>query len=200
MSTVKNLNFSQFVSGVLVVTVSWSLSQHPDITASTQAWIKPKTVFYEVEQAQTNTEAAEAYNAKEIVTWLREEGLPVAAIADISKVERKSVYAWLNGGHTKEHNLERLINIRNLLSEGKQADLRSLYRLWNRQVANNQPLKVLLSQEKLDIAAIKETLTALWPVAKKYMEIDKLRPASTDIGNNPILAEMREAYIPSDDL
>ena len=34
-------------------------------------------------------------SSQEIVKWLRDEGIPIAVIADIAGVERKSVYAWL---------------------------------------------------------------------------------------------------------
>src|SRR5271165_6427104 len=52
-----------------------------------------------------------SHTAQEIVLWFRNEGLPLAAIADIARVERKSVYAWIDGGPIRQPNQERLENL-----------------------------------------------------------------------------------------
>lgn len=167
------------------------LHQDVDVTNifTSQAWIKPHTDFYSNQESLSITDV-HFTTAKEIASWLRDEGLPIAIIAEISNVERKTIYSWLSGGPAKDYNIDRLNKIYILLNEKKQADLRNLYRLWNRPVIDKKPLKILFSEKKLDILSIKQTLTALWPIAKKNMELDKLHPVKGDIKDNPFLMDI----------
>ena len=53
----------------------------------------------------------EVLTAQEIVLGWRTGGLPIAVIADIARVERKSVYAWIKGGRVHQSNLKRFKKI-----------------------------------------------------------------------------------------
>lgn len=111
----------------------------------------------------------------EIVEWFREEGLPVSAISDMIKVQRRSVYSWLKNGSMKSNYQERLILIYELLSENKQAALKYLYHFWNCKIQNGKSLKFFLNQSNLDIQSIKKIISMLWPMAKKYQELREIR-------------------------
>jgi len=108
--------------------------------------------------------------AKEIVSWLHNEGLPMSAIAEISRVQRKSVYAWINGKDIRPLNQKRLEILYTLLSKDKIADLLSLYRTWDRSLKGGKPLHNLLKQNTLDSSAISAALSELWPVAKQIQK------------------------------
>src|ERR1700722_18944739 len=62
-------------------------------------------------KAQTTLLQDKFLSSNEIVAWLKNEGLPIALIAEITFVERKSVYAWLNGGAIRPYNQARLEKI-----------------------------------------------------------------------------------------
>ncbi len=129
----------------------------------------------------------------EILSWFRNEGLPISAIADMARVERKSVYAWLDNGPIRKHNQERIEQLYHLFLKSKQTDLLSLYRFWNRQLANGKSLNALLKEEKLNTHAIELALSQLWPLAKKTKKISEKNHSKNQ--KNPFMEEFREVYI-----
>lgn len=151
-----------------------------------QMMIKQGTSYIGVDTERHNT----SLSNQEIVKWLRDEGIPLAIIAEMAGVERKSVYAWLGGGVVKPHNQERLQNIYSLLKEGKLTDLRHLYRFWSRKVIGEQSLGLLLKEKTLDEASIRHALTQLWPLAKREALRD--RSSNAPIQSNPFIRDSRE--------
>lgn len=132
-------------------------------------------------------------SANEIVAWLKNEGLPIALIAEITFVERKSVYAWLNGGAIRPHNQHRLEKIYALLSENKIVDLRNLYRFWSRVIPNQRSLSLLFQDKDLEEKSIKLVLSHLWPLAEKEQKRDFAKHLSSDqIKSNAFLRDVRE--------
>lgn len=129
-------------------------------------------------------------SSQEIVKWLKDEGIPLAVIAEIAGVERKSVYAWLGGGAVKPHNQERLEKIYSLLNENKLTNLRHLYRFWSRNVIGKRSLGILFEEKVLDEISIRHALTQLWPLAKKEAVRDS---ASTiPLKSNPFIRDSLE--------
>ncbi len=133
--------------------------------------------------------------AQEMVSWFRNEGLPIAAIAEIVRVERKSVYAWINGGHVQEPNQDRLEKLYNLLSDKKQAELIHLYRFWNRQLMSGASLGCLLCEESLNVQAIKAALSELWPMALRAKKSAMMHGGKNSGKGNPFLDEIGEVFI-----
>ncbi len=127
--------------------------------------IKQRTAYMRI--AGEEIQRLSPLSSQEIVAWLREERIPIAVIAEIAGVERKSVYAWLNGGAVKVHNQERLAKIYSLLNENKLTSLRHLYRFWSRSVIGEQSLASMLQEKVLDELSIRTALSQLWPLAKK---------------------------------
>lgn len=131
-------------------------------------------------------------SSQEIVKWLRDEGIPVAIIADIAGVERKSVYAWMGGGAVKPHNQERLEKIYSLLSEGKLTNLRHLYRFWSRSIIGEHSLGFMFQEKVLDEVSIRHALTQLWPLAKKEALRESSSSSNASIKSNPFVRDSRE--------
>ncbi len=152
-----------------------------------QMWIKQQTAYIGI--------GAEKHNAplssQEIIKWLRKEGIPLAVIADIAGVERKSVYAWLGGGAVKPHNQERLEKIYSLLNEDKLTNLRHLYRFWSRDVEGHS-LSFLFQEKILDEASIRRALTQLWPLAKKEALRESSTSSTASIKSNPFFRDSHE--------
>jgi hypothetical protein len=124
--------------------------------------------------------------------------LPIASIAEISRVERKSVYAWLNNGPIRPQNQERLEKLYKLLSKNKQADLLHFYRFWKRKLTNGKSLAGLLTEENLDENAIKAALFELGPLAKKAQQMTARTQKIHRNNSNPFLDELGEATISND--
>lgn len=185
------VNYKSFVSLVVgTALVSGATISYQESGVLLHALQGSHTSIYGLNEQQPIIQVKEVKSSKEITSWLKEEGLPIAIIANILKVERKTIYAWLEGVAAKDHNQERLEEIYKLLSEGKQADLRNLYRLWNREITPGISLNILFSQEQLDDATIKKVLREFWPTAKKYMDWNKSNSANNKAEKNPILEEM----------
>lgn len=153
-----------------------------------QMWIKQRTAYFGTAEVVKRP----SLSSQEIVTWLREEGIPIAVIAEVTGVERKSVYAWLSGGAVKAHNQERLEKIYSLLNENKLTSLRHLYRFWSRNIIGEQSLASMLHAKVLDEISIRNALSQLWPLAKKEETREGLSASTSSIKSNSFLRESRE--------
>lgn len=161
-------------------------------------WLRPITSFSKAVAATIKPVGKRALTPNEIVAQFREEGLPVAIIADVCSVERKTVYAWLAGGLIRPHNQERLEQLYALLSKDKLAEMRDLYRFWNRSLIDGSSLGLLLKQPVLDGSAIEAALGQLWPLAQKQQEFASKNVSSGNIKSNPFLRESREVGLSND--
>lgn len=149
----------------------------------------PSTSFHEFKVENT------PLSAYEIVSWFRDEGLPISVIANMAGVERKSVYSWINKGEIRQQNQERLEKLYGLLSENKSSTLYHLYRFWNRQLKIGMSLSSLLKEKQLDTILIKEALSELWPIAKKYEYLTLNRPKVSEEAKNPFLEDIAEVSL-----
>lgn len=137
--------------------------------------------------------AFETSNVNEIVRWLKNEGMSIALIAEITFVERKSVYAWLQDGAIRSSNCERLEVIYYLLNKNKTANLRNLYRFWSRILPNQRSLASLFQDRNLDESAIQIVLAYLWPLAEKEQKRESSKKLTSEqIKSNAFLRDIRE--------
>ena len=113
---------------------------------------------------------ARAMTVSEIATTLKDAGLPISAIADMARVERKTVYAWLDGNSARESHTTRMSQIHRALLPQGQTDLRDLYRLWATPLDDGATLKSLLTAENLDAKAVSAAVAALMPKAASLAE------------------------------
>jgi len=168
-------------------------SNEPLYKSSTiQALFEPRTCSIVILSTETK---GPSLTAQEIVSWFRSEGLPTATIADIARVERKSVYAWMNGGLIRQPNQERLEKLYGLFTEEKQTELIHIYRFFHRRLMNGTTLGALLCQEWLDVQAIKSALTELWPIALRAKNNTRIHEQKNSGKGNPFLDEMSEVFI-----
>ena len=59
---------------------------------------------------------------------LRNGDLPISAIAEAMRVERKTIYSWLSGGDMRNANTQRAAQLHALLTGVAGVDIRTLYR------------------------------------------------------------------------
>lgn len=135
--------------------------------------------------------APKALNIQQIVSELRAGGMPVAAIADAMKVERKTIYSWLSGGDARLPHAERAVLIHSLLTSIPGMSVRNIYRFWNTPVAEGNTLRSLVSSPTINRQLVASILTRLRPAAKKARDAER-KMSRIGIGN-PILDELPEA-------
>jgi len=166
-------------------------------TVVNQVWFQSGTSIVNLSLKKPNIVKI-PFTPSEIVSWLRDDGLPIAAIADIANVERKSVYAWIDGGPIRPQNRDRLDELYRLFSENKQTELVHLYRFWNRKTSEGKSLSILLTEEKLNTNAIKLVLSELWPMAVKVKAMSESNRRTNQKKGNPFLEDINEAIIPDE--
>lgn len=131
---------------------------------------------------------------QEMVKRLRDNGLPIIAIAEIAHVERKTVYSWLDGAEVRPANVDRVEVLFKLLS-GATNDFKSLYRVWNRQLSHGSTIREFLLVGHLSEPAIEEALRELAPAIKRHADRERLRRTESGATSNPVIDEMPVAEI-----
>lgn len=131
---------------------------------------------------------------KEMVARLRDNGLPIAAIAEIAKVERKTVYAWLDGSDVRGANATRVETLFRLLNAAT-TDFRALHRCWNRKLQSGLTIKQLLCVDDLSEMAISDALSELSPAIRRHAARDVLTGPRLSVSKNPAIDEMPTAVI-----
>ena len=149
-----------------IIGMSSSLNEAVEFMLRPQLLIRSQTTY--MGTLSTSTENRTYPSTQEIISLLRGDGLPLAAIANIAKVERKTVYSWIDGGPIRLENQQRLETLHDLLITNRQAPLLYLYRYWNQKTQEGHSLNNLLSEKKINITAAKQALLELWPIARKY--------------------------------
>ena len=129
--------------------------------------------------------------AQEMIANLRSGGLPISAMAEAMRVERKSIYSWLSGGDMRSANIQRAAQLHALLTGVAGVDVRSLYRFWNTPVDGTKTLRELMVAENIDEAAACLALERLRPAALRAMETE--RKMARKGTSNPVLDEIPEA-------
>ncbi len=77
-------------------------------------------------------------------------GLPISAIAEAMRVERKSIYSWLNGGDMRSANTQRAAQLHRLFTGAVAGvDARTLYRFWNTPVDGQKNLRDLVIADSI---------------------------------------------------
>jgi hypothetical protein len=130
--------------------------------------------------------------AKGLVALLRDGGIPVACLADILKVERKTIYAWLDGADPREGNASRIETLYGLLGGGR-VDLRSLHRVWNRRLEHGHTVRDLLSADDVSIRAVEDALEMLGPSLRWHSDRGGRKDTPRDGWSIPLLDEIPTA-------
>lgn len=112
-----------------------------------------------------------------LVKNLREIGMPIAGIADVVGVQRKTVYSWVSEDVIADaHNHDRLQAISDLLCKEPPGSLQFLTRHWERQLPEGGTLKGILASESLDLERAHEALEWLRPAMLR--SVKQSRPHS----------------------
>lgn len=108
---------------------------------------------------------------QELAIVLRDMGLPISAIAEMSRVGRKTVYSWIDGEVTLPSvaNLDRLRTLCSLLSEVPPGSMRLFHRLWERPVVGSVTLKEALTGPTANPEAARMALIALRPAVDRLL-------------------------------
>jgi hypothetical protein len=142
--------------------------------------------------AKTSSDKAKpVMTAQEMIAGLRANGLPISAIAEAMRVERKSIYSWLNGGDMRSANTQRATQLHALFNGVAGVDARGLYRFWNTAADGKTTLRELMIAETIDEAAACLALNNLRPAALRAMENE--RKMAQQGTSNPVLDEIPEA-------
>ncbi len=100
---------------------------------------------------------------REMVGALRDLGLPMAALADILDVERKTVYLWADGGLARPENHDRLVQVHGLLGHEEPGSLRYFHRFWERKLPEGGTLREILTDGHVDAERTRIALNFLRP-------------------------------------
>jgi len=128
---------------------------------------------------------------QQIVAALRAEGMPVAAIADAMRVERKTIYSWLDGGDARGTHTQRAVQVHSLLASVLDIGVRNVYRFWNTPIAEGRTLRDLICAPTINEQLVRSALNMLRPAAQKAH--DSERKMSRKGAGNPVLDELPEA-------
>ncbi len=135
----------------------------------------------------------------EIVRVMRENGFPISAIAEMARVERKTIYSWLDQtAVVRPQNDERIRSLFSLLKESTGGHYRQLYRVWNQKGADGRSLREDLAAEVLDPDAVRRRIEALGPTMERYAKFEAKREAKPPRhGGNPVLDDLPGAAVSS---
>jgi hypothetical protein len=155
--------------------------------------IPPRASFVYRVRAEPKPVSSVVLTVQDMVRSLRDNGLPISAIAEIAKVERKTVYSWLDGTDVRETNAVRVETLFRSL-DAAAIDYRSLYRVWNRRLSHGSSIKDFLCAECLSERAISDAMNELSPAIKRHSERDGVR-RSSPTASNPAIDEMPVAVV-----
>lgn len=144
---------------------------------------------YTVRMPRIAFAVAPTKSVQEMVQLLRSNGLPVATIAEIARVERKTVYSWLDGNDVRSFNEARVETAFRLINSAT-TDLRTLHRLWNRRLSTGRSLKEFLCADTLSEMAISDALTELRPMIVREAEKSKRSSPVLSPGRNSAIDDM----------
>lgn len=130
-------------------------------------------------------EHAPLLGTTEMTHGLKEAGMPISGLADMMGVERKTIYAWLDGTDARSANLGRLETLYGLLSREEPGLLKFLHRQWDRVLDDGVTLHSLLTAEPIDVIQVRAALDALRPGAVRAMERDRRREREGLVDGGP---------------
>jgi hypothetical protein len=122
-------------------------------------------------------------SATQMIEALKALGMPISAIAETVRVERKTVYAWLNGVAARSEKMTRIETLYRLLSAEEPGSLKWFYQYWDRTLADGLTLREALRSEQIDPERVRTALEALRPAVSRAMEAERKRaPAHREEG------------------
>lgn len=132
-----------------------------------------------------------ALTVQERVSDLRDNGLPVAGIAELARVERKTVYSWLDGTATpRQEHEDRVAALHELLKGPFGGNYKVLHRVWKSKGSDGQSLRDLLTAEKVDTDSIRKKLADMAVTISRYARIEAGKDGPAKVSrDNPVISE-----------
>lgn len=114
-----------------------------------------------------------------MVEQLKAGGMPIATIAEIVNVERKTVYSWLDSGveATRGDSYQRLSTLTEIFSGEDTGTLRFFSRFWERELNVGFSLKAILTAQNIDKDVALAALYEMRPSVLRAMVNDRRRKA-----------------------
>lgn len=127
----------------------------------------------------------------DLIKPLKDGGMPISSISEMIRVERKTVYSWLDGAEASSENFGRLVEVAELFNDEKPGALKFYGRFWKRPVADGESLKNVLCAESLDILKAKSFIALLRPAVEKSLHRDKNLPVEvTGVGASHLVNDL----------
>lgn len=124
---------------------------------------------------------------------MQQNGLPVSVIADVMRVERKSVYAWMKDTQPRRDAVDRLTAVYPILKDGFGTNLKTVHRMWKTKDRAGVTLEELLTAQTIDAAAVDRYLATFASAIKRYAAQDAALWSNGK--GNAILDEMPIAVV-----
>jgi len=169
-TTVLNSDRAVVIAAATAFTCFCPPQYSPELTQLDASRIAPIASFG---TAPADAETPGVETAQEMIFKLRKGGMPVSAIAEAMRVERKSIYAWIDGGHVRPANASRAEQICSLLTGVDGVDARGIYRLWNTVIDGKSTLRDLVTTENLDVPRVRLALDRARPAALRLSQNEK---------------------------
>jgi hypothetical protein len=134
---------------------------------------------------------ARALTVQERVSDFRDNGLPVATIAEMARVERKTVYSWLDGTATpRQEHEDRVATLHDLLQGPFNGNYKVMHRVWKAPGSDGIALRDLLTAEVVDIGAARQKLAEMAATIARYARIEASRGGAPRVSrDNPVISE-----------
>lgn len=137
------------------------------------------------------SQPARALTVQERVSDLRDNGLPVAAIAEMARVERKTVYSWLDGTATpRQEHEDRVALLHDLVRSPFGGNYKVLHRVWKSKGVDGLSLRDLLTAESVDGDEVRARLADMAVTIARYARIEDGKPGAAKVSReNPVVRE-----------
>ncbi|TPL05826.1 hypothetical protein FJ938_14530 [Mesorhizobium sp. B2-4-14] len=132
-----------------------------------------------------------ALTVQERVSEFRDNGLPVAVIAELAQVERKTVYSWLDGTATpRQEHEDRVAALHELLQGPFGGNYKVLHRVWKSKGGDGLSLRDLLTASKVDFDSVREKLADMAVTISRYAKLETSKDGPAKVSrDNPAISE-----------
>lgn len=137
-----------------------------------------------------------ALSVQEIVSKFKEAGFPVSAIAEIARVERKTIYSWMDGIPARPQNDERMQLAYGSLNSANGGKPAGLYRVWRQKLSDGSSLRDQLTAEDLRPDSIVAAVQELQPSIDYQLKLAQKRSKASSLeSGNPVIEQMPIAVL-----
>nr|WP_278116335.1 hypothetical protein [Mesorhizobium sp. WSM4875]WIE94750.1 hypothetical protein P9270_029915 [Mesorhizobium sp. WSM4875] len=132
-----------------------------------------------------------ALTVHERVSDFRDNGLPVATIAEMARVERKTVYSWLDRSVTpRQEHEDRVAALHDLLQAPFSGNYKVLHRVWKSKGSDGLALRDLLTADEVNLDAARSKLTELAVTISRYARLEASKDGPAKVSrDNPAISE-----------